>query len=321
MSEPLSQSDDGKKYDALGKKSVAEDALEPSANLAKAVGDEQHPTMQSSPGCAAPSEEVDAAAQLTLMPVLPTEPMEGGQGGAILVTNAEFSEAVLPCLSQGAFAAVCSKVGNPDRGGRVVNPADVDGDNFPPEANKYDNCSIVYLCDGVAFKARKQQLVACHFLMLDDLGAKASPDRPNTHQGIADRQMLKMGPAARENRTAKSAGLPKHQPISIIADAGDALIPAQAEGKALTAFKRRPRYKTPIGLAKHKTTRPPEEANTDDLDTCAAYFEPGEFYPVGDFGCQHSRREKYHKTQSFTVRLNTSPHRLTKKITEAIATN
>lgn len=319
MSEPLSQSDGGKKYDALGKESVAEDALELSANLAKAVGDEQHPTMQSSPGYDAPSEEVDTAAQLTFLPVLPTEPMEGGQGGAVLVTNAEFSEPGLPCLRQGAFAAVCSKVSNPDRGGWVVNPADVEGDNLLAEANKYDNCSIVYLCEGVAVKARKQQLAACHFLMLDDLGTKASPD--NTLQGIADRQMLKIGPAARENRTAKSSGLPKYQPISIIVDAGDVLIPAQAEDKALTAFKGRPRYKTPIGLAKHKTTRPPEEANTDDLDTCAAYFEPGEFYAVGDSGCQHSRSGKYHRTQSFTVLLNTSLHRLAKKTTETIATN
>ena len=49
--------------------------------------------------------------------VLPSEHMEagkGGEGGVFQITNAEFIEAVIAELPEGASAAVCSKPGNPN---------------------------------------------------------------------------------------------------------------------------------------------------------------------------------------------------------------
>ena len=42
---------------------------------------------------------------------------KGGEGGVLLTTNAEFVAAVFPQLPDGAFAAVCSKAGDPALGG------------------------------------------------------------------------------------------------------------------------------------------------------------------------------------------------------------
>ena len=51
--------------------------------------------------------------------VSPTERVEegkGGEGGDFQITNAEFIAAVFPRVPEGAFAAVCSKSGDPDLG-------------------------------------------------------------------------------------------------------------------------------------------------------------------------------------------------------------
>jgi hypothetical protein len=45
-----------------------------------------------------------------------TDPLEagkGGEGGDFQITNADFVAAVFPLLPEGAFAAVCSKSGDP----------------------------------------------------------------------------------------------------------------------------------------------------------------------------------------------------------------
>ena len=61
--------------------------------------------------------------------VSPTERMEegkGGEGGEFKITNAEFIAAVFTDLPGGAFAAVCSKSGDPDRDnpGKISTDAD-----------------------------------------------------------------------------------------------------------------------------------------------------------------------------------------------------
>ena len=132
--------------------------------------------------------------------VLPSEPVEagkGGEGGVFQITNAEFIAAVFTDLPEGAFAAVCSKPGNPNQGGWYALRAD---DRIPSivvaEHNNYLGCSSFYPGHDGSFKARKAQFAACHFLMLDDLGAKVPLDRlsgfelswlietsPGNHQG------------------------------------------------------------------------------------------------------------------------------------------
>ncbi len=121
---------------------------------------------------------------------------EGGEGGVLRVTNAEFIAAVFPHLPEGAFAAVCSKRGAPDLGGWPASRADLAANALSAEANNYIGCSSFYPGDDGLFKARKAQFAACHFLMLDDLGTKAPLDRldgfelswlietsPGNHQG------------------------------------------------------------------------------------------------------------------------------------------
>ena len=131
--------------------------------------------------------------------VFSTEPDEGGkggEGGEVVLTNAEFVAAVFPLLPEGAFAAVCSKEGDPGQGGWTACRADLTVHRLASETNNYLGCSSFYPGDDGSFKARKAQFAACHFLMLDDLGSKVQLDRldgfdlswlietsPGNHQG------------------------------------------------------------------------------------------------------------------------------------------
>src|SRR6516165_6521467 len=131
--------------------------------------------------------------------VSPTESVEagkGGEGGDFQITDAEFIAAVFKDLPEGAFAAVCSKSGDPSPGGWLARRADQVANSLAAENNNYVGCSSFYPGDDGSFKARKAQFAACHFLMLDDLGTKVPLDRlgdfelswlietsPGNHQG------------------------------------------------------------------------------------------------------------------------------------------
>ena len=121
---------------------------------------------------------------------------KGGEGGDFQITNAEFIAAVFTDLPEGAFAAVCSKSGDPDLGGWLASRADQVANSLAAENNNYVGCSSFYPGDDGSFKARKARFSACHFLMLDDLGTKVPLDRlggfelswlietsPGNHQG------------------------------------------------------------------------------------------------------------------------------------------
>jgi hypothetical protein len=129
---------------------------------------------------------------------VPTEPVETGKGGGgdFQITNAGFIAAVFTDLPEGAFAAVCSKIGDPSLGGWLASRADQVAHTLAVENNNYLGCSSFYPGDDGSFKARKAQFSACHFLMLDDLGTKVSLDclggfelswlietSPGNHQG------------------------------------------------------------------------------------------------------------------------------------------
>ena len=114
------------------------------------------------------------------LPVSPTASQEGGkgrEGGVLPITNAEFVAAVFPRLPEGAFAAVCSKIGDPGLGGWPASRADQVAVNLSAAHNNYVGCASFYPGDDGSFKARKAQFASCHFLMLDDLGAKVTLDR------------------------------------------------------------------------------------------------------------------------------------------------
>jgi len=101
---------------------------------------------------------------------------KGGEGGAFNFTNADFVAAVFPLLPEGAFAAVCSKSGDPDSGGWAASRADQVAVNLSA-ANNYIGCASFYPGDDGSFKARKAQFAACHFLMLADIGTKVPLER------------------------------------------------------------------------------------------------------------------------------------------------
>ncbi|MEF8753801.1 MAG: DNA-primase RepB domain-containing protein [Accumulibacter sp.] len=127
------------------------------------------------------------------------EPMEagkGGEGGVLRIDNAEFVAAVFPLLPEGAFAAACSKSGDPGLGGWPASRADQVASSLSAANNNYIACASFYPGDDGSFKARKAQFAACHFLMLDDLGTKVPLERlagfdlswlietsPGNHQG------------------------------------------------------------------------------------------------------------------------------------------
>jgi len=92
--------------------------------------------------------------------------------GDIRVTNAEFVAAVFSNLPETAFAAICSKHGDPSEGGWPASRADRVLDQLPDQNNNYINCASFRLDADGSFKARKENAAACHFIMLDDVGTK-----------------------------------------------------------------------------------------------------------------------------------------------------
>jgi len=174
--------DDSQKDGAPRQESAAEDVRPSTLKVAQIQPDEQTLTPQSLQDGVIVSGETDTSllpTALTDLLVDSKETGKGGECGAVSVTNAEFMAAVFPCLLEGAFAAVCSKAGDPGSGGWIANPLDQDVVNLSSETNNYVNCSSFYPGADGSFKARKTQFAACHFLMLDDLGTKVLMERLN----------------------------------------------------------------------------------------------------------------------------------------------
>ena len=73
------------------------------------------------PGAAFAPEELEPPTVLLPDPI---EAGKGGEGGVFQITNAEFIAAVFTDVPEGAFAAVCSKPGDPDQGGWPARRAD-----------------------------------------------------------------------------------------------------------------------------------------------------------------------------------------------------
>lgn len=133
---------------------------------------------------------------VTVFPIEPEKEGKGGEGGDFQITNVDFVAAVFPLLPEGAFAAMCSKSGDPRLGGWPASRADQMAVNLSSTNNNYIGCASFYPGDDGSFRARKTWFAACHFLMLDDLGTKVPLERladfelswlietsPGNHQG------------------------------------------------------------------------------------------------------------------------------------------
>jgi hypothetical protein len=71
----------------------------------------------------------------TVSPIEAAEAGKGGEGGDFQSTNAEFIAAVFTDLPEGAFAAVCSKSGDPNLGGWLASRADKVANRLAAENN------------------------------------------------------------------------------------------------------------------------------------------------------------------------------------------
>lgn len=149
-------------------------------NATSKIRDETHPsvtTPKPEQKTASSGSELITPNTLTNLPTGPIEAGKGGKGGEIEITNAEYVAAVFPALPDGAFAAVCSKSGDPAVKGWPANRFDQGKVNLGAGTNNFVGCSSFYPGNDGSFKARKTQFAACHFLMLDDLGTKVPMDR------------------------------------------------------------------------------------------------------------------------------------------------
>ncbi len=108
----------------------------------------------------------------------PVETGKGGEAGAPRdISNADFVATLFPILPEGAFAAICSKTGDPGMGGWPARRADQAAVSLLAANNNYICCASFYPGDDGSFKARKANFAACHFMMLDDLGTKVPLSR------------------------------------------------------------------------------------------------------------------------------------------------
>lgn len=142
------------------------------------------------PGAGDPlNPKVDASRLRVPSPPSPTFPTtgadKGGKGGKegdgdqppLPPSNAAFLESVIREVGNGASAVVCSKPGDPTRGGWDAEAAaDIDA-QCPSDRNNYLNCST-FNPDAVGnIRAKREQFDAFHFVLLDDVGTKVERNR------------------------------------------------------------------------------------------------------------------------------------------------
>lgn len=108
----------------------------------------------------------------TVSVIEPNKVGEAGEGGVLSVTNASFINAVFPSIPEHAFAAICSKAGDPSIGGWTAFRCDDNADKLLSSHNNFFNCSSFYPGEDGSFRAIKGKFAACHILMLDDIGTK-----------------------------------------------------------------------------------------------------------------------------------------------------
>ncbi|SFM52146.1 DNA-primase RepB domain-containing protein [Nitrosomonas communis] len=111
------------------------------------------------------------------LPPHPSEESMEHDEGEIAITNAEFVAAIFKATPEGAYAAVCSKPGDPTQGGWLAKRVDSAVAQLAAYHNNYFNCSSFYLGEDESFKARKERFAAYQCVVLDDVGTKVSLKR------------------------------------------------------------------------------------------------------------------------------------------------
>jgi len=108
----------------------------------------------------------------------PPQAGEGGEAGEPPInSNAAFVAAVFRDLPEGAVAAVCSKRGDPERGGWPAVAAGRVDEQCQPTRNNYFCIASLRRGDDGSLKARKGSFAALHAIVLDDVGTKVPAER------------------------------------------------------------------------------------------------------------------------------------------------
>lgn len=105
---------------------------------------------------------------------------EGGPSPAIHVSNTDFMRSAFKVLQEGALAVVCSKAGDPTKGGWQAEPTGAVDEQCPSSRNNYFNCSSFTPNADAKITAQKIQFAAYHALVLDDVGTKVDRARLGT---------------------------------------------------------------------------------------------------------------------------------------------
>lgn len=95
------------------------------------------------------------------------------------ITNEEFISAIFSGVAENASPLVCSKRGDPEVGGWSPIPACQVQAVCLDSNNNYVNCSSFSPASDGSWKARKENIVGFHGLLLDDVGSKVPRERLN----------------------------------------------------------------------------------------------------------------------------------------------
>lgn len=130
----------------------------------------------------APEIPADAACNLAVGSEAPQTLVR--QAGSVTskaaeVSNAAFMTEVFGAMPQGVSPLVCSKLGDPTTGPWIAKPAAQVQAVCLPGSNNYFNSSSVHADPDGDLKARKNNVAAFHFLLLDDVGTKVEPEKLN----------------------------------------------------------------------------------------------------------------------------------------------
>lgn len=93
------------------------------------------------------------------------------------ISNAAFSAAIFHVTPADANVAICSKAGDPNKDvGWFAKRAESVDAQCPASRNNYLNCSSFHVESTNTLKAKKDYFVACHAVILDDVGTKFPVD-------------------------------------------------------------------------------------------------------------------------------------------------
>ena len=130
----------------------------------------------------APEIPADAACNLAVDSEAPQKlARQAGSvtGKAAEVSNASFMTGIFGDMPEGVSPLVCSKLGDPTTGPWIAKPAAQVQAVCLPGSNNYFNSSSVHADADGDLKARKNNVAAFHFVLLDDVGTKVETEKLN----------------------------------------------------------------------------------------------------------------------------------------------